>query len=149
MTASVVALSTPPPQGQSGKEADRFAARLQFASETAITSGTMIGLELTPTDFTFYRFERGLWAPLEGTAIRNGAFSDDVSVTFDLVDEARLNEPPETVDDEDTAPAPNIFFTPTGETTPVSIEFIADRRRTVMRLGHAGDLEVVRHDSRQ
>jgi len=150
LTASVVALNAPPPAGRANVEADRFAVRINLASEQAVMTGALIGLELTPAAYRFFHYERGDWKPMDSGRLRDGVFPADVAIAFELPDAPRRNEPLQEIDEDDDASnaAPNILFSPTGETTAVKVDFQARRVRVSLLLDDTGGLKVVRHDDR-
>ncbi len=148
LTASVVALNAPPPAGKARVAADRLAARIQFASEQAVMTNALIGLELTPARYRFFHYERGEWLPVNAGRLRDGSFPADVAIVFELPESTRRNEPPEKGDAVESIPSPNVFFSPTGETTSVAVDFRARRSHVSLLLDHAGGLKVVRHDDR-
>ena len=149
LTASVVALNAQPPAGRARVEADRFAARIQIASEQAVMTGTLIGLELTPAGYRFVRYERGDWRPVGAGRLRDGVFPADVAIGVELFEMTRRNEPPKEPEAEILLAAPNVLFSPTGETTSMKVDFRAQRRLVSLSLDGAGGLKVVRHDDKQ
>lgn len=150
LSASVVALNAPPPASRAGVEADRFAVRINLASEQAVMTSALIGLELTPSAYRFFRYDRGDWKPIDSGKMRDGVFPADVAIVVELPDAPRRNEPLEESDKDDDASdaSPNILFSPTGETTAVKVDFQARRARVSLLLDDTGGLKVVRHDDR-
>ena len=145
LTASVVALNAPPPTGKARLEADRFAARMQLAAEQAVMTGALIGLELTPSSYRFFRYERGDWRAIDTRQMQEGIFPADVAVAFELADLSRKNEEQQEVSVDEAIAAPNVLFSPTGETTSLTVDFRSRRARVSLILDDAGELEVVRH----
>lgn len=146
MMASVVALNAPPSPGKARTEADRFAVRLNMASEQSVMTGSLIGLELSATGYRFFRYERGEWRKDGLAPLKDGDFPADVVVEYDLPEPARRNEEAEPDHNDEGAPAPNVFFTPTGETTALDVDFVSRRARMKLSLDHAGGLKVIRND---
>ena len=146
LTASVVALNAPPPAGKARLEADRFAVRLQLAAEQAVMTGTLIGLELTPSSYRFFRYERGDWRLINAEPLQDGVFPADVAVAFELADLSRENEEQQEVTVDESVAAPNVLFSPTGETTSLAVDFRSRRARVSLALDDAGELEVMRHE---
>ena len=141
LTSSVIVLNLPPPAGEARTEAERFAVRLTAASEQAIMSGSVIALELEPFGYRFYRYDRGGWRDLAETPFSQGRFPADVAVAFELPEPARRNEERRADPRDDGAPAPNVFFLPTGETTALSVSFTTRREQATLSLDNAGALK--------
>ena len=141
MAASIVVLNMPPPVGKVRTEADRFAARLAMASEQAIMTGTMIGLELEPSGYEFFEYDRGGWRPLDADVLGGALFPPDVAVDFELPEPARRNEEPREERRDEEVPTPNVFFSPTGETTALEISFQSRRALLALSLDNTGNLE--------
>ncbi|MEM9616567.1 MAG: GspH/FimT family pseudopilin [Pseudomonadota bacterium] len=138
MISSVVVLNMPPPAGNEKNEADVFAARLDAAAELAIMTGSMIGLELDPGGYVYYRYNRGVWTAMSGKTLSSGTFPPDLAVEFTLTDPAKKNETEETEPLDEEAPAPSVFFAPTGETTPLEADFKSRRGNITVTLDAAG-----------
>ena len=141
IAAGVVVLNMPPPVGKARTEADRFAARLAMASEQAIMTGTVIGLELEPSGYEFFEYDRGGWRPLDAEAFGGGLFPPDIAVDFTLPEPARRNEEPREERRDEDVPTPNVFFSPTGETTALDINFRSRRALLALSLDNTGNLE--------
>ena len=71
-----------------------------------------------------------------------GAFPADIAVEFTLTDPAAKNETAEENprDKDKEAPAPSVFFTPTGETTPLDAKFVSRRGNVSVSLDAAGNV---------
>lgn len=141
LTSSVIVLNLPPPVGEARTEAERFAVRLVAAGEQAIMSGSVIALELEPSGYRFYRYERGGWRDLADPPLTQGMFPSDIAVEYDVPEPARRNEERRGDPRDDDAPAPNIFFSPTGETTALTVSFTTRRAQATLILDHAGVLK--------
>ena len=48
---------------------------------------------------------------------------------------------------DESAPAPQVFFAPTGETTPMTVRFAKDRRLWIITLEGGGDVKVAQNDA--
>lgn len=142
MISSVVVLNLPPPRGEEKNEAEVFAARLDAASELAVMTGAMFGLEVSEDGYRYYRYERGVWERATDRRLALGAFSPDIAIEFTVTDPAAKNEAAEENprDKEEEAPAPSVFFTPTGETTPLNAKFVSRRGNVSVSLDAAGNV---------
>jgi len=151
LVASVAVLNAPPPANDARREADRFAARLQAASQQAIMSGAVIGLDLSAQDYRFYVYDRGAWSLADEASLAPGRFPSDVSVLVEIPGQAEGNEARGNdqggVENSDDGAAPVIFFTPTGETTPLHLRFAARRRFWTLDLDSGGKVSVARDDT--
>lgn len=142
MTAGVVAMNLPPSESEARKEADRFAMRLIVAGEQAIMSGSVIAMDLQAEGYRFYRYDRGGWRDIDLGALSAGQFPADISVDFTVLEPARRNEEEKQQRrSDDDVPAPNVFFSPTGETTALDISFANRRTALTLSLDNAGALE--------
>jgi general secretion pathway protein H len=146
LMASVVVLNMPPPASQARTEADMFAARLNAAAELAITTGSMIGLELDADGYKFYRYDRGVWNESAERRLAFGAFPPDMGVDFTLVEPAKKNEVTDDKPRDKDLPAPSIFFSPTGETTPLSVDFSTRGAVRSVNLDASGNVRTGRND---
>lgn len=133
-------LNMPPPAGNEKSEADVFAARLDAAAQMAVMTGSMIGLELDPGGYVYYRYNRGVWAAMGEKTLSSGAFPADLAVEFTIADPAKKNETEETEPLDEEAPAPAVFFAPTGETTPLEADFKSRRGNVTVTLDAAGNV---------
>jgi len=148
LVASVAVLNAPPPPNDARREADRFAARLQAASQQAIMSGAVIGLDLSTQDYRFYIYNRGAWTLADDARLASGRFPADVSIMVEVSGQTEGNEQGGVErEGDDEAPAPVIFFTPTGETTPLHLRFSARRRFWTLDLDNGGKVSVARDDT--
>ena len=151
MAAGAVAVNLPPSASEARKEAERFAARLSVAGEQAIMSGTVIGMELEAGGYSFYRYDRGEWRDLSLGSLSAGRFPPEVAVDFTVLEPARRNEDERQrriaeqrgrrADADETVAAPNVFFSPTGETTALAISFKSRRSALALSLDNTGALE--------
>lgn len=156
MAAGVVAFNMPPSTSEARKEAERFAARLSVAGEQAIMSGSVIGMELEADGYRFYRYDRGEWrdlalGPQASRQLGAGRFPPDIAVDFTVLEPARRNEDEQQrraaaererrAQDDETIATPNVFFSPTGETTALTISFKSRRAALTVSLDNTGVLE--------
>ena len=131
MVAGVVIVSAPPARSDMREEAERLAARLDFAAQEAITKGSILGMVIGEGGYEFYRYNRGEWNPETTAQLASQTFSPDYSVTVSLAETAKENErdDPQRQNEVETVIRPDLQFTPVGETTPVTVTF-QDRRET-------------------
>ena len=158
MAAGLVVFNLPPAPSEAQREAERFAARLAVAGEQAIMSGSVIGMELDPEGYRFYRYDRGEWRDPEIRPLSAGRFPPDIAVDFTVLEPARRNEDEEQrrieaerrnlADSGLEIPAPNVFFSPTGETTAFDIVLRSRRVAIRLSLDDAGALEGPGEDDR-
>ncbi len=142
MMAGVIVLNMPPPRSGEKNQAEVFAARLNLAAELAVMTGSMIGLEVDPTGYRYFRFVDGKWAPHDGGQLKDENFPADVTVDITVTDLSLKNQTRDssrTEDDEDL-PAPNVFISPTGETTPLSAQFVSRRGSLMVSLDSSGNV---------
>lgn len=142
MVAGVVVMSAPPLRSDARDESERFAARLAMAAEQAVTKGETVGLTIAEDGYRFYRYSRGEWRAFEGSFADRGAFPPDLAVEFKRDESAEKNMPSETKKETEESPQPDIFFSPTGETTPFEVAFQERGLRVSVVLNGAGAVEV-------
>ncbi len=151
MSAGLVAINMPPAPSEARREAERFAARLAVAGEQAIMSGAVIGMELEPGGYRFYRYDRGEWRDTQLGPLGAARFPSDVAVDFTVLEPAQRNEDEarrriereqrELAEADAAFAAPNVFFSPTGETTALDVVFKSRRGALRLSLDNAGALE--------
>ena len=153
LLASIVVLSTPPAQSDAMKSAEQFAARIDFASQEAITSGRVIGVIAQPDGYQFYSYDRGVWTELAEKILGAEAFSSTIAVDLELAESARKNEPQdmlrESKRDNEIPPRPKIIFAPTGETTPFSVVFADRRNQYRVTLSDSGAVQLSKENVQQ
>lgn len=142
MIASVVVLSAPPARSDARLEGDRFAARVDYAASKAVTAGALIGLEAGEGGYRFYDYARGVWTPAADAMLGAETFSAGLAVEVAVFEPARRNEPADPRRKEEDTPKPNVFFTPTGETTPFSAMFRSRSESVSVALDAAGKVQV-------
>jgi general secretion pathway protein H len=142
MIASVVILSAPPARGDARLEGDRFAARVDYAASKAVTAGVLIGLEASDGGYRFYEYARGVWSPAADAKLGAETFSADLAVEMAVSEPAKRNEPADPRPRDDDDPAPNVFFAPTGETTPFAAMFRSRSDTIAVALDAAGKVQV-------
>lgn len=143
MVAGVVVLNAPPGRGDAQKEAEIFAARLQHKAEEAVTTGSLIGMDVSESGYEFYRYVRGQWIEWSAAEDTARSFPAEFAVDVNLLEPAKKNES-ETVrraEDETEQPKPNVFFAPTGETTPLQVLFHEREESFYVRLDGAGNVK--------
>ena len=144
MIAGVVVLNMPPPRGGQKNDAEIFAARLNFASEMAIMTGSVIGLEVDASGYRYFRFVDGEWNAHGNRQLQSGSFSADTTVEITVMDQSLKNESGNTNrdDDNEDLPSPVVFISPTGETTPLIAEFVYNRRALSVNFDSAGNVSL-------
>ena len=147
LTASVVVLNIAPPSNKAKDAADIFAAKLNAAAEQAIMTGSLIGLEYDENGYAFYLYDRGAWKESDDFRLGAAAFPGDVSVAFTQTEPAKKNEQTDDKPRDNDAPAPTVFFTPTGETTALIAEFKTRRGDMSVTLDRAGNIKAARNGS--
>ena len=142
MIAGVVVLNMPPPRSSEKSEAEVFAARLDAATELAIMTGSMFGLEVSPDGYVYYRYSQGEWGASGDYRLSSGVFPADLAVEFTITDPSRKNEliDEKREEKEEDVPAPVVFITPTGETTPLTAEFTSQRAIISVTLDASGNV---------
>lgn len=143
----MVVLSIPPSDDDTRTQAERFAARLNAASELSITRSKLLGLEHEAGFYRFYLFEDGEWKEPQGLPLSNGNFDGTIAVEFTVEQSVKRNEPAEKPRREQKKkPAPQILFSPTGETTPFSATFTSRNAAFIVGLDHVGTVTVSRRN---
>ncbi len=146
MIASVVVLSAPPPVSNAQRESEKLAARIDYATGEAVTSGESLGLEISDGGYRFLKYSRGEWKALSSAQFVEQRFPDDLTVEVKLEDQAKRNEPRERKTGDEEKPQPEIRFAPTGETTPFSVIFRSQRQNAGVSLDGAGSVSVSMDD---
>ncbi|MEZ5893089.1 MAG: type II secretion system minor pseudopilin GspH [Parvularculaceae bacterium] len=142
MVAGLAVASAPPGRSDARKAADKFAAVVDRAAQSVVTSGSVIGLDAQPSGYSFYLYERGAWKLAE-TTFPKGAFPSDVTVAIETQEPEKRNEPERKKrDDDKKTPNPAIRFAPTGETSPFTAYFQVRAERFAVTLDSAGNVMV-------
>jgi general secretion pathway protein H len=141
--AGVAVLNAPPPRNEARTEAERFALRLIAASEQAIMTGTAYGLSVDSEGFSFFSYSREGWMPSDIVALNEAAFPPEIGVIVDVPGSIGNSEKA-TAKDVGVR-APEIFFTPTGETTPLELIFQRNKQGWAVSMDRAGEVEVVEY----
>ncbi len=149
MVAGIVVMNMPPGRSDLSDVGDRFAARLDFAAQGAITNGALTGMTFSEDGYAFYLYNRGVWSPLEEKNISGEGFAPDYTVTIELSEAAKKNERADPPKDAEKIIRPEIMFYPTGETTAFSVSFQDRRERVRVTLDNAGHVEVTRDEAAQ
>ncbi len=146
MVAGVVIINAPPGRSDVREAADRFAVRLDFAAQEAMTKGVLIGMTLEDEGYAFFSYNRGEWTTLENSHVAGEDFPSDYAVTFELKQAAKRNEPAEKKRESEAGIQPDILFSPTGETTGFSAIFQDRQKVFSVTLDNAGRVEVTDDD---
>ncbi len=144
MISGVVVLNMPPPRDSQKNEAEIFAARLNLATELAIMTGSMIGLEVDQTGYRFFRFVDGEWTAHNHDQLKATKFTPDMVVEFTVTDLSLRNEvlANKDADEDEEAPSPVVFVSATGETTPLTAQFVSKRRVFSVNLDGSGNVSL-------
>jgi|GEM_PF-3659110 len=73
-------------------DAEKFAARLQFAVEMATLNGEPLRLAINDAEYRYLRFSRGEWEESQVGALRSGRFSTLASVDQSAGEPALQND---------------------------------------------------------
>ncbi|MCG8435246.1 MAG: type II secretion system minor pseudopilin GspH [Gammaproteobacteria bacterium] len=106
--------------------AHRFVALLQLASEEAVLTGTELGVQVTPTGYSFFRFKYDTreWIELEDDlTLRPRALPENIR--FNLIIEGQDI----VLATEQEGPAPQIQLLSSGEATPFQLFVSSDLQR--------------------
>ncbi|MGE0410176.1 MAG: type II secretion system minor pseudopilin GspH [Amphiplicatus sp.] len=138
LTTMIVVLSAPPVRGPAKDEAERFAARLSAALESAVIAGGPLRLDVTRTGYRFWRFEDGEWAPASAP-LAPRLLAREVALAVESADAAFANEPKARMAEDD---ARHILLDATGMAEPFAVDFADARARWRVSLGALGEIEV-------
>ncbi len=147
MIAGVVVLNAPPVQNDARRAGEQLAARLELAAEHAITAGTIIGFEPSDSGYRFLEYDRGGWRTISSKRFSDFSYPAGLAVELTFEEAVRKNEPERRQTKEDDKPNPRVWFYPTGETTPLSITFRAQRESLKVTLDDAGQAQISRGDN--
>jgi hypothetical protein len=123
--AGAVTLNMPPARGEAKIEAQRFAARLEAASNESIVGGRPLRIEISQAGYSFARYVRGEWLTAEPPSALSPRSFSGVLVTVEMEDPALLNERPS--EDEAQPETRRLVLDAIGATAPFTVDF-ADRR---------------------
>ncbi len=120
LMASIVVLSLPSSKSNLNEELDIIAARFELASQEALLSGAVVGIEMNISGYRFLRRTRGTWAPHSPAGL-NGWINWPEDVFVDVKYEGEAVSLKTTRSDAKAGGIPNIFFLPTGETQNIGL----------------------------
>lgn len=153
LVAGIVILNAPPGRSDARTTAEKFAAKLDLMTQEAVTTGALIGMEVSEGGFSTYRYQGGEWRPLTSLANSAATFPAEFSVEVAYETAAHKNESKgerraeSRFSEEPETPKPNVTFTPTGQTTPLEVVFRARRESVRVRLNGAGRVELSRDEN--
>ncbi|MEO1137407.1 MAG: type II secretion system minor pseudopilin GspH [Pseudomonadota bacterium] len=153
LVAGIIILNAPPGRTDARKTAETFAARLDLMAQEAVTTGALMGMEVSEGGFSTYRYQRGEWRALKSLANNTAVFPAEFSVEVTLETAVHKNEQntdrrkQSRLGDEPETPNPNVTFTPTGQTTPLEVVFRERRESIRVQLDGAGKVELSRDES--
>ncbi len=117
-------------------ETRRFAALVHIAHETAITTGTDLGVEINNHQYTFLRWQNNQWVPLTGHRLLrpvtlNAAFTLSVkpgeSIWQEMLEKEKNGQIQTLLDKADEEKKqqkkPSLFIWSSGEFSPAEIQF--------------------------
>lgn len=161
LAVSVVILNTPSGGQTAKREATRFAARLNAASDEAIISGEVIGLDVSLRDYRFLRLRNGEWVDTQNRVLSRWALDDRVTFSLLPLESGRqslsqaLARNDEIIkgngsslfvqtDDEDKENilAPTFQFRPIGADTPLNALFTDRTGQWIVRLNSNGQIDI-------
>ena len=139
-------------------EAKRFAALLQIAHETALTTGKELGVEIKDHQYTFLTWQKGEWMPLAGNRLLkpvslNEAFTLSIKPGESLWQEALEEEQTRQIqtlldkasEEKKKKKKPSLFIWSSGEFSPADIQFAPQQRNALayhVTVTEAGDIAV-------
>ncbi|MBB5518757.1 prepilin-type N-terminal cleavage/methylation domain-containing protein [Amphiplicatus metriothermophilus] len=145
LTASVVVLNAPPSRQTARVEAERFAARLDAAMASSLTTGAPLRLATTPAGYRFERYADGGWNAQEGEGpMAPRALPREVALAFETQDAAFANAAP---DEAGKAEAPRrLTIDPVGVGDAFAAVFSDGEQIWRVEIDHAGTITVTRDD---
>lgn len=144
LAATIVAVNAPPQRSSAQIEAERFAARLQLALETAVLSGAPMRLDIDEAGYVFSQYRDGEWAPSERRALAGERFLSPVAIDADALDPAYQNEKfLNTAFAEEEEKTHRILLDPLGAAAPFSV-VIGGVGGFVVSLNAHGGVEVAK-----
>ncbi len=90
--AGVVVLNAPARRSAAQLDAEKFAARLQFAVEMATLNGEPLRLAITDAEYHYLRFNSGVWEETQLGSLGSGRFSTLASVDQSAGEPALQND---------------------------------------------------------
>jgi len=158
LSVSVVVLNTPQAGQNTKREAERFAARLNAASDEAILSSQSIGLMIMPTGYKFSRYNDGEWIDIESKILGEWKLDSEISMNVTKQDTdrtsfaMRLTENDKILarqgsffapsPDKASTVIPEFQFHPIGEDIPLIAQFSGYEQHWVVQLSANGQLSV-------
>ncbi len=121
--ASIVSLNAPPRRSEALDDAERLAARLQMAVETATLSGSALRLDINADAYQFYRYENGRWQETDPLSLSGRRFTSSVQVNLGDVDAFIENERILNGGAVKRSDLYQIIIDPIGPITPISVAF--------------------------
>lgn len=139
LMAGAVAFNLPPARDDAKREAERFAALLSAAANEAIVDGRPLRVEIAPTAYSFWRFERGEWRAADESEAISGRALNGVAMETVVEDPAMRNESRPTGTE---AVVRRIFLDPIGAAAPFTVDFTSRRERWRVERGIDGTITV-------
>jgi len=146
LSVSVVVLNTPQAGQNTKREAERFAARLNAASDEAILSSQSIGLMIMPTGYKFSRYNDGEWIDIESKILGEWKLDSEISMNVTKQDTDRTSFAMRLTENDKILARQGSFFEfqfhPIGEDIPLIAQFSGYEQHWVVQLSANGQLSV-------
>ncbi len=121
--ASIVSLNAPQRRSEALDDAERLAARLQMAVESATLSGRALRMDINSDAYQFYRYENGRWQETDPQSLSGRRFTSLAKINFEAADAFSENE---RILNGVTAARSDLYhviINPIGPMTPISVAF--------------------------
>lgn len=140
LLSGLVVVTLPSSRGvSSASVAERLAARMKIAADTAILTGRMTGLELAAGDYRFITRSVTGWSPLDVLNARRERWPEDMLVVLSIEGERLTLSPTITTR---VTPRPDLYFTPGGELPAFRLELHGPEGVAAISASPAGGLRL-------
>ncbi|MEE9328526.1 MAG: GspH/FimT family protein [Parvularculaceae bacterium] len=152
LTAGAVMMTLPPRRSEVETHTRKLAAKLATASEQAVLSGRVIGVDFEEDSYEFRLYRDEIWQDFSAGDSLAGESFDEISITIKL-DQIPVNQGVigrdlsldlDDAEDEATPKPPQIMFLATGDTAAVEISLRDHGQVWLISLSHLGKVEVTR-----
>jgi general secretion pathway protein H len=140
LIAGAVALNLPPARSDAKREAERFAALLNAASNESIATGLPLRVEITASGYAFSRYEEREWRAIEAPATLGGRSVRGLTMAAAIEDPAMKNEEADEAAIDDSVR--RITLDPIGATAPFAVDFSNQGERWRVVRGADGSIEI-------
>jgi len=141
--ASIVSLNAPQRRSEALDDAERLAARLQMAVESATLSGSALRMDINSDAYQFYRFENGRWQEADPQSLSGRRFASSAKINFEAADAFSENERILNGVIEERSDLYQIIIDPIGPMTPMSVAF-GDGAPVSVSLDEIGNVAIER-----